>query len=105
MVEGERRSHARLFPRGEYARPAILALSRRALCKGNFGATLVHAWTFCMNKFKILRPKNTPFAEFAVTTNFSFLRGASHPEEYVARAIELGLSGIGIADRNSLAGI
>jgi error-prone DNA polymerase len=46
-----------------------------------------------------------PFAEFAVTTNFSFLRGASHPEEYVARAHELGLTGVGIADRNSLAGV
>ncbi|WP_368669932.1 PHP domain-containing protein, partial [Beijerinckia sp. L45] len=45
------------------------------------------------------------FAEFGVTTNFSFLRGASHPEELVARAIELGLTGIGIADRNSMAGI
>ncbi len=48
---------------------------------------------------------NIPFAEFAVTTNFSFLRGASHPEELVARAAELGLKGIGIADRNSLAGV
>src|SRR4029077_17638573 len=37
-------------------------------------------------------------------TNFSFLRGASHPEEMVARAAELGLAGIGIADRNSIAG-
>ncbi len=45
------------------------------------------------------------FAEFGVTTNFSFLRGASHPEELVAQAIVLGLAGIGIADRNSLAGI
>ncbi len=45
------------------------------------------------------------FAEFGVTTNFSFLRGASHPEELVAQAIVLGLQGIGIADRNSFAGI
>ncbi len=45
------------------------------------------------------------FAELAATTNFSFLRGASHPEEMVARAAELGLAGIGIADRNSLAGV
>jgi error-prone DNA polymerase len=45
------------------------------------------------------------FAELATTTNFSFLRGASHPEEMVARAAELGLAGIGIADRNSLAGV
>ena len=45
------------------------------------------------------------FAELATMTNFSFLRGASHPEEMVARAAELGLAGIGIADRNSLAGV
>jgi len=44
------------------------------------------------------------YAELAVTTNFSFLRGASHPEELVATADELGLAAIGIADRNSLAG-
>jgi error-prone DNA polymerase len=45
------------------------------------------------------------FAELATATNFSFLRGASHPEELVAQAAQLGLSGIGIADRNSLAGV
>ena len=45
------------------------------------------------------------FAEFGAITNFSFLRGASHPEELVAQAIVLGLAAIGIADRNSLAGI
>ncbi len=44
------------------------------------------------------------YAELAVTTNFSFLRGASHPPEMVARADELGLAAIGIADRNSFAG-
>jgi error-prone DNA polymerase len=43
------------------------------------------------------------YAELAVATNFSFLRGASHPEELVATAISLGLAGVGIADRNSLA--
>ena len=45
------------------------------------------------------------FAELSAMTNFSFLRGASHPEEMVARAAELGLAGIGIADRNTLAGV
>ena len=45
------------------------------------------------------------YAELATTTNFSFLRGASHPEELVARAAGLGLAGIGIADRNTLAGV
>ena len=45
------------------------------------------------------------YAEFGVATNFSFLRGASHPEELVAQAIVLGLAAVGIADRNSVAGI
>ena len=45
------------------------------------------------------------YAELAVTTNFSFLRGASHPEELVKQAKALGLVGIGIADRNSVAGV
>src|SRR2546423_769574 len=47
----------------------------------------------------------TAYAELAVTTNFSFLRGASHPQEMVAAADELGLAAIGIADRNSFAGV
>jgi error-prone DNA polymerase len=47
----------------------------------------------------------TAYAELAVTTNFSFLRGASHPQELVATADELGLAAIGIADRNSFAGV
>src|SRR3982074_1895519 len=47
----------------------------------------------------------TRYAELAVTTNFSFLRGAAHPREMVARANELGLAAIGIADRNSFAGV
>ena len=45
------------------------------------------------------------YAELTVTTSFSFLRGASHPQELVARADELGLTAIGIADRNSFAGV
>jgi error-prone DNA polymerase len=45
------------------------------------------------------------YAELAVTTNFSFLRGASFPQEMVKAATALGLAGIGIADRNSFAGV
>src|SRR5262245_36877662 len=45
------------------------------------------------------------YAELAVTTNFSFLRGGSHPEELVDRAIALGVAGLGIADRNTVAGV
>ncbi|MEM9139134.1 MAG: PHP domain-containing protein [Pseudomonadota bacterium] len=43
--------------------------------------------------------------ELAATTNFTFLTGASHPEEMVERAAELGLSAIAICDRNSVAGV
>ena len=45
------------------------------------------------------------FAELHTTTNFTFLEGASHPEDYVRRAKELGLEAIAITDRNSLAGV
>ncbi len=45
------------------------------------------------------------FAELDATSNFTFLTGGSHPEEYVARAASLGLSAIAIADENSVAGI
>ena len=47
----------------------------------------------------------TTYAELCVTSNFSFLRGASHPEELVLRAAEIGLHAIAITDRNSLAGV
>ncbi|MGV7122650.1 error-prone DNA polymerase [Sphingopyxis sp. 550A] len=50
-------------------------------------------------------PPEPGFAELVAATNYSFLRGASHPAEMVAEALNLGLSGIGIADRNSVAGV
>lgn len=45
------------------------------------------------------------YTELQVTSNFSFLRGASHPEELVEQAAEYGYSAIAITDRNSFAGI
>ena len=45
------------------------------------------------------------YAELSVTSNFTFLTGASHPEEYMERAALLGLPAIAIADENSVAGI
>src|SRR5271155_2332262 len=45
------------------------------------------------------------YAELDVTTNFSFLRGASHPDELVYRAAELGHAAIAVTDVNSLAGV
>ena len=70
--------------------------------------------------FVFLRVKNTPrsgtnratcapmtplYTELQVTTNYSFLRGASHIEELVARAAVLRMHALGVTDRNSLAGI
>ncbi|MFZ0692726.1 MAG: error-prone DNA polymerase, partial [Alphaproteobacteria bacterium] len=45
------------------------------------------------------------YAELQVTSNFSFLRGASHPEELVETAAKLGHRAIAITDRNTVAGI
>lgn len=45
------------------------------------------------------------YTELQVTSNFSFLRGASHPEELVAQAAALGYSAITITDHNTFAGI
>ena len=47
----------------------------------------------------------TRYAELCVTTNFTFLTGASHPEELMTRAAELGLCAIAVTDRNSVAGV
>ncbi|WP_309090798.1 PHP domain-containing protein, partial [Phenylobacterium sp.] len=47
----------------------------------------------------------TRYAELQATTNFSFLRGASHPHELVSGADALGIEAIGICDRNTLAGV
>ncbi len=45
------------------------------------------------------------FAELSATSNFTFLTGASHPEEYIRRAAALGLPALAVADANSVAGI
>ncbi|HEY1474906.1 MAG TPA: error-prone DNA polymerase [Pseudolabrys sp.] len=45
------------------------------------------------------------YLEFACASNFSFLRGASHPEELMVQAAHLGLAGLGLCDRNSVAGV
>ena len=47
----------------------------------------------------------TAYAELQTTTNFSFLRGASHAEELAIAADALGVTAIGITDRNTLAGV
>ena len=48
---------------------------------------------------------SSSYAEIGITTNFSFLRGGSHPQDYVHQASLLHLPAIGIADHNTLAGV
>jgi len=45
------------------------------------------------------------YIEFGVQSNFSFLRGASQPQELVVAACLLGHAGMGLADRNTVAGV
>ncbi len=45
------------------------------------------------------------YAELQVTSNFSFLRGASHAEELVRQSVALGIKAIAVTDRNTLAGV
>ena len=52
-----------------------------------------------------LAPRRIDYAELHCITNFSFLEGASHPDELVSRAGELGYRALAITDRNSLAGV
>ncbi len=45
------------------------------------------------------------FADLVAATHFSFLRGASSPADMVAAALQAGLAGLGVCDRNSVAGV
>ena len=45
------------------------------------------------------------YAELSITSNFTFLTGGSHPQEFARRGAELGLSALAVADVNSVAGI
>ncbi|MGE0280131.1 MAG: error-prone DNA polymerase [Rhizobiaceae bacterium] len=58
-----------------------------------------------MNTHSRFDSSQPAYAEFAIQSNFSFLQGASSPEELVASAKALGLSAIGLADRNTVAGV
>src|ERR1700680_3657835 len=59
----------------------------------------------CLNAALAVRAASPRYAELHCKTNFSFLEGASHPDELVARAAELGYAALAITDRNSLAGV
>ncbi|HZO22298.1 MAG TPA: error-prone DNA polymerase [Steroidobacteraceae bacterium] len=50
-------------------------------------------------------PRQIPYAELHCLSNFTFLRGASHPQELIERAIELGYMALAITDECSMAGV
>src|SRR3546814_12210343 len=89
---------ARLFPRRGWPGPALLAVSPWAL-RRKARSALVYPRAVRMSECPAPPPA---FAELVAATNYSFLRGASHPAEMVAEAMALGLAGLGIADRNSV---
>src|SRR6185437_14545765 len=107
VEEPEPAADTRLFPRRGRGRPPLLALSRRALRPRTVQSALVCARTLRMTKETAphILQNQPPYAEIAVTSNFSFLRGASRPEELMATACLYGYAAIGIADRNTLAGV
>lgn len=50
-------------------------------------------------------PDTTPYAELHCHSNFSFLDGASHPEELVEEAVRLGLTGLALTDHDGMYGV
>jgi len=48
---------------------------------------------------------SSPYAELHCISNFTFLRGASHPEELVARAAQFGYHALALTDECSVAGV
>ncbi|MBX3380758.1 MAG: PHP domain-containing protein [Phycisphaeraceae bacterium] len=50
-------------------------------------------------------PNVLPYAELCVTSNYTFLTGASHPEEFVTHAASLGYQAVAITDTNTIAGV
>ncbi len=51
------------------------------------------------------RPAAVPYAELHCHSNFSFLDGASHPEELVEEAVRLGLEALAITDHDGMYGV
>src|SRR3569623_3225935 len=58
-----------------------------------------------LNAAPAVRLPGPPYAELRCKTNFSFLEGASHPDELGLQAAELSYAALAITDRNSLAGV
>src|SRR5439155_5231682 len=94
-------------PNGGAGRPALRATTgdwrmRRAGASGSMDR---RAGGISMASSPDIPAPSLAYAELQVTSNFSFLRGASHPQELAIAASALGLSAFALTDRNSLAGV
>ena len=54
---------------------------------------------------RVLPSRRPAYVELQASSNFSFLRGASHADELALTAGVLGLQGLAVTDRNSMAGV
>src|SRR3546814_16126151 len=86
------RPDPRLLPRRGRAGPPLLVVPSRAL-RRKARSALVYPRAVRMSEQAAPPPA---FAEMVAATNYSFLRGASHPAEMVAAAIARGMTGSGI---------
>ena len=114
---------ARLLHRAQPAGRPGLDLPRAARPGAGEAAALVPAGPVCLNERHQARPacldeeRDLPpvladgpdllpgYAELHCLTNFSFQRGASHPQELVRRAYDLGYAALAITDECSVAGV
>src|SRR5487761_828425 len=90
---GWRGSGARLLHRRRYPRRAPLGVPR-----ARAAAPVVPPWSVRLTV-------EVPYAELHCLTNFTFLRGASHPHELVGQAVELGYEALAVTDECSVAGV
>src|SRR5690606_11344553 len=100
MVARPEPAHPRLLPRRGPGRPSLLAVPPGPLWR-DARAALVHPRPVRMSR---LDPGGA-YAELAAASNFSFLRGASHPKDLVLTALLRGHAGLGLADRKTVAGV
>src|SRR3982751_3353677 len=115
------RAASRLLPCRGCRRPPLLDLPRRpGRRRARRGAQLVYPRAFWLmpeqttfSRLKLVRTSDmppppiapSPYVELGVSSPFSFLRGASDAIELVRTALPFGYDAIGIADRNTLAGV
>src|SRR5262245_55633123 len=100
-LSGRKRDATSWEPPNELYHPDVLAAT------GDGGDS--PAWTRKRAHYeppRLKRPAHpVPYAELHCHSNFSFLDGASHPEEIVEHAYELGLSAIAITDHDGFYGV